>query len=143
MNEYVSQTELGKLFGATSHEVGKWLVACGLRNDRKRPSQRAFDEGFVRTTGTGRGVVGSYYYVWSRAKTIAALQAAGHRLKPHFDPTLDGRLRGPFEAKKSSENGFELVDVNGHATIFVMGEKNAERVMAVLNLAFKHGQFGR
>lgn len=143
MNAFLSQTDLGKLFGATSHEVGKWLVACGLRTRDKKPSQQAFDEGFVKTAGTGRGVVGSYFYVWNEQKTVAALRSAGHRLKPHFDPTLDGRLRGPFEAKKSSANGYELADCTGHVAIWVMGEKNAERVTAVLNLAFKHGQFGR
>lgn len=142
MNEYLSQTELGKLFGATSHEIGKWLVNCGLRTDRNKPSQRAFDEGFVMTTGTGRGLVGSYYYVWNKSKTVAALQSAGHRLRPHFDPSIDGRLLGPFEANRSSANGFELVDASGHAAIFVMGEKNALVVVELLNLATKHGRFG-
>jgi hypothetical protein len=141
VSDYLSQTEIGKLFGATSHEVGKWLFDIGLRNEWKKPSKRAFDEGFVRTTGTGRGLVGSYYYVWHKARTVAALQSAGHRLRPHFDPQMDGRLQGPFEARKSSAHGFELTDANGHVAIWVMGQKNADRVTAVLNLAFKHGIF--
>lgn len=141
MSDYLSQTDLGKLFNATSHEIGKWLVECGLRNQFKKPTKRAFDEGFVTTTGTNRGNPGGYFYVWSREKTVAALQSAGHRLKPHFDPAIDGRLRGPFEARKSSANGFELVDVNGHIAIWVMGEKNAQVVVELMNLATKHGRF--
>lgn len=141
MSDYLSQTELGKLFGATSHEVGKWLLDIGLRNEWMKPSKRAFDEGFISSTGTNRGSVGGYFYVWEKEKTVAALQAAGHRLKPHFDPAIDGRLRGPFEAKQISANGFELSDAEGHVAIIVMGTKNTDRVTAVLNLAFKHGVF--
>ena len=61
MNAFLSLTELGKLFGVTSHKVGKWLVECGLRNERNKPTKRAFDEGIVTTTSTNRGSQGGYY----------------------------------------------------------------------------------
>ena len=140
MSDYLSQTELGKLFGASSHDIGKWLVECGLRTDRKKPSKRAFDEGFVSTAGTNRGGQGGYFYVWSKEKTVAALQSAGHRLRPHFDPQLDGRLQGPFEATKVSPNGFEVADANGHVAYWAMGKRNADALVELLNLATKHGR---
>jgi hypothetical protein len=141
VSDYLSQTELGKLFGATSHEIGKWLLDIGLRNEWKKPSKRAFDEGFVSTAGTNRGGTGGYFYVWSREKTVAALQSAGHRLKLHFDPNLDGRLKGPFEARRSSTHGYELADFNGHIAYWAMGKENAETLIELLNLAHKHGRF--
>lgn len=143
MSDHLSQTDLGKLFGVSSHVIGKWLGDCGLRNEFKKPSKRAFEEGFVNTAGTGREVVGSYFYVWHKAKTVAALKAAGHRIKPHFDPHTDGRLKGPFEARRNSANGFELADAEGNVAIWVMGQQNADRVTAMLNLAFKHSHFGK
>ena len=78
--EWVNLTQLGRLFGVTSHKTGKWLVACGLRTNEKKPSRKAFEEGFVITADTNRG--SGYYYVWHKQKTVAALKDAGHKQVP-------------------------------------------------------------
>jgi len=51
----LNQTELGKLFGVSSHVLGDWLVDIGLRTSDKKPSAGAFSEGFVEQADNGRG----------------------------------------------------------------------------------------
>ena len=55
MTDFTTMTELGKLFDESSHTIGKWLTVIGLRTSEMKPSQRAFDEGFVKQAPTGRG----------------------------------------------------------------------------------------
>ena len=78
MDEYTTMRELGKSFGATSHQVGKWLVECGLRTIDKIPSHRAFDEGLVIKAPLDHG---GYFWMWHLKRTIAALESAGHERK--------------------------------------------------------------
>ncbi len=41
----LNQGELGELFDATSHEVGRWLIKCGLRCEfTKQPTKKAIEE---------------------------------------------------------------------------------------------------
>lgn len=81
MIEFVSMKELGKELEeelgrkVTSHNIGKMLMEIGLRTEDGKPSQRAFNEGFVRQEPTGRN--GGYFYVWHREKTLAVLREAG------------------------------------------------------------------
>ena len=139
MREFVTQTELGRLFGATSHVIGKWLVECGLRTETRKPSRTAFKGGFVEQAPSGRN--GGYFYVWHQEKAIAALRSAGHRLKRQYEPPTDSRLRGPFEARKSSRNGYEIVGGDGDVGMWGTGQTNAESVVLLLNLAYQHGKF--
>lgn len=73
----VNQTQLGEMFGTTSHKIGKWLIDAGLRTKNKKPSYTAFNEGYVTTSHNGRG--NGWYYVWRREPTVAALEALGHQ----------------------------------------------------------------
>lgn len=139
MREFVSQTDLGRLFGVSSHAIGKWLIDCALRTPEKRPSRKAFAEGFVQKTPYASH--GGYFYAWHQRKTVHALQAAGHRLRGQYEPIFEKRLQGPFEARESSTNGIELVDGNGEVGIWVVGQSNADRLVRLLNLACQHGHF--
>lgn len=47
MNEYFTLTELGRLYGVSSHVVGRWLKNLGLRTESGQPSNQAFADGFV------------------------------------------------------------------------------------------------
>ena len=71
---YVSMTELGNMFGVTSHVIGRWLRGIGLRTKNNRPSQRAFDQDLTKPIRNGQG----YYYVWHATKAIEALKEADH-----------------------------------------------------------------
>jgi hypothetical protein len=73
---YLSLTELGKLYGVSSHQVGKWLKGLGLRTEGNDPSELAFEGGFVdRRPSTQPG---TYYYVWHEQKTTEILDKMGY-----------------------------------------------------------------
>ena len=69
---FVNQAEIGRHFGGTSHDAGRWLDAIGLRQGSNKPTPRAFAEGFVTQADHKNG---GYFYVWDRDKTIAAHRA--------------------------------------------------------------------
>jgi hypothetical protein len=77
-HEYESMRELGIRYNVTSHKMGKWLTALGLRT-AGRPSSKAFELGLVKTASTGRGDEDGYFYVWSVLKTMKVLDAAGYQ----------------------------------------------------------------
>lgn len=125
--KHLSLTQLGTVFGVTSHKLGFWLVQAGLRTANMSPSPRAFSEGFVKRCQNGNG----YFYVWQMAKTIAVLEAAGHR-------RIDF-LIAPFEFRKGKKL-FEIVDANGSVGVWAAGEEYARQVAHLLNVAHKHGR---
>lgn len=75
--EYFSQTELGRLYGVSSHKIGSWLVELGLRNAQKKPSAKAFDGGFVSRRESRQPE--TYFWVWHAEKTMQALDQAGKK----------------------------------------------------------------
>ena len=77
MGKFSNLTELGQMFGVSSHDMGNWLVAIGLRTDDKKPSREAFAGGYVDQAPTNRGF-GGYYWVWDRERTVAALEEKGY-----------------------------------------------------------------
>ena len=44
-DEYRSHTEIGKEYGVSSHQVGKWLKDMGLRTKDGKPVPRHFQVG--------------------------------------------------------------------------------------------------
>lgn len=125
--KHLTLTQLGVVFGVTSHKVGNWLVKVGLRTDDKHPSPKAFTEGFVSRCQSGAG----YFYIWHKAKTIALLESEGHR-------RID-MLVGPFEFRPGKRL-FEVVDANGSVGVWAAGEEYARLLAHLLNIAHKHGK---
>lgn len=76
-DEYLSMTDLGRLYGVSSHKIGRWLVELGLRNAQKKPSIKAFDGGFVTQRDSTQ--LGTYFWVWHGEKTLRALDEAGKK----------------------------------------------------------------
>ena len=76
-DEFMSLTDLGKLYGVTSHKVGRWLVALGLRTADKKPSTKAFQDGFVSRRDSTQP--GTYYWVWHAEMTMLVLDSTGHK----------------------------------------------------------------
>jgi hypothetical protein len=132
---FLNQTELGTLFGATSHEIGRWLDQLGLR-DGKWPTGRAFDGGYVSKTSLANGF---YYYKWDKRLTVAALEQASHRQVPQKSAD---RIEGPFSMVESAPNAFQILSGNGTVSIWAIGRENADDLARLLNLAYKHGKFG-
>lgn len=139
--EYMSLTQIGDIFGTTSHKVGRWLVKIGLRYEGKqglRASKKAHDEGYVKDVGTGGG---GYMWAWHTEKTVKALEDAGHEvvIQPGHDLLAPCRLNGPFEYRPNSQFGHEVVNGDGTVAVCVTGEENVRFVTRLLNLADKHG----
>jgi len=75
--EYLSQTELGRHYGVSSHKIGSWLVELGLRNAQKKPSTKAFEGGFVSQRESRQP--DTYFWVWQAEKTMKAFDEAGKK----------------------------------------------------------------
>ena len=71
MNEYLSLTELGRLYGVSSHVVGRWLKGLGLRTEDGRPSEKAFSEDYVSRRPSRHP--GTYFWIWHADKTTGIL----------------------------------------------------------------------
>jgi hypothetical protein len=135
-------TQIGEIFGVSSHQVGKWLVEIGLRGPEKRPSREAFAGGYVEQRPSRNQ---GYNWCWDSAKTVKALEAVGYRRIPNppeelVDPPI---LNGPFQARPNSNNGFDVVNGDGSVAVVVTGERNAAFLAKVLNLADQYGTLAR
>src|SRR5262245_44861688 len=71
MNEYLSLTEIGKLYGVSSHAVGRWLRGLGLRTADGKPTREAFEKGYVSQRPSRQPE--TYYWAWHGEKTTAIL----------------------------------------------------------------------
>lgn len=83
MPEFLSLTELGRLYGVSRVMIGDWLVDLGLRTTDKKPSRAAFDGGFVDQRPSTQPM--TYYWVWDAKKTCQLLDGAGHRRTEQHD----------------------------------------------------------
>jgi hypothetical protein len=84
MPEFLSLTELGELYGVSRNKVGQWLVGLGLRTQEKKPSTKAFNEGYVEQRDSTQP--GTYFWVWHEEKTCRLLDQAGHmRAEPAYE----------------------------------------------------------
>lgn len=138
-HNYLTQTQLGKLFDCSSHEIGKRLFAIGLRDQKGKPSTEAFAGGFCQQLPSRND---GYCWGWNAEKTTQALEKAGHKraFPPPEDLVDTPWLKGPFSLRKSSENGFEVLNGDGQVSAWVFGEENANFVVRLLNLADQHGK---
>lgn len=135
---YMSQTQLGLLFGTTSHEIGRWLIEIGLRDERtKRPSAEAHQGGYC-TDVPSRGQ--GYCWAWSSDKTVAALRKTGYQLvrEPPDDLVAPAEMTGPFIT-----DGKHIVNSDGDAVAWASTPTNAEAVAKLLNLADQYGTLAR
>jgi hypothetical protein len=143
--EYMSLTQIGQVFGTTSHQVGRWLLKLGLRTQTKqgmKPSAEAFEGGYVKDVPSrGQG----YVWAWHSEKTVTALEKAGHWLciSPSSELLAACVLNGPFQHRRNHHAGFEIVNGDGTVAITVVGEQNARFLWDVLNAADRRGVISR
>lgn len=96
LEEYVSQTELGVLFGTSSHWIGRWLAKLGYWVPCGQPTAKAYLEDLVNPLKRRwYAPVDSKEYdcdrnyslnTWHLRNTVAVLVAAGHPLKAFDQP---------------------------------------------------------
>ncbi len=133
----LTQTQLGLLFGATSHEVGKWLVQCGLRDAKtKRPTATAHNEKLCDTAPSGQ--VG-YCWAWDATKTVQRLVEAGHPLlaEPPSQLVESPQMVGPFQVEPTDKRN--IVNSEGQFVLKASVEAHAAGVVMLLNAAHRHG----
>jgi hypothetical protein len=143
--EFLSLTQIGDVFGTTSHKVGRWLAQIGLRYESKqglKPSRDAYAGGFVKDVPSRNQ---GYCYAWHTEKTVKALVEAGHKvsIQPGHELLAPCRLNGPFRCRPNAQIGHEIVNADGTVAVCVTGEDNARFLTRLLNLADKHGVVGR
>jgi len=76
VQEFLSLTELGQIYGVTRNKMGQMLISLGLRTQDKKPSPKAFNEGFVDQRDSVNP--NTYFWVWHGEKTTRILDEAGH-----------------------------------------------------------------
>lgn len=143
--EHMSLTQIGEVFGTTSHQVGRWLTQIGLRYESKqgkKPSRDAYAGGFVKDVPSRNQ---GYCWVWHVEKTVKALEGAGHKvaIQPGHELLAPCRLNGPFQCRTNPQFGHEVVNGDGTVAVCVTGEDNARFLTRLLNLADKHGVVAR
>lgn len=134
----LTQTQLGQLFGVSSHVIGKWLSEVGLRGQGNRPTDKARREGYCGKAAAGPS---GFHWVWVAGKTVAALQAAGHAIvaDPPEDLIEPPTLEGPFAL--SSADRRHVLNAAGEVVVKTTSERNADALLKLLNLADRHGKF--
>jgi hypothetical protein len=140
--KHLSQTQLGELFGVTSHTVGKWLKNLGLRDEAGSPTKKAHDGRFCKQTIAGdKGSL----WVWESVNTVAALKDAGHPilLNPPQSLVSPAILNGPFTVQSMAESICVIANGDGSDCIRVNNPMTAEVVARILNLAHEKGVIDR
>jgi hypothetical protein len=136
--KFMTLTQLGKIFGVTNQQVGKWLVEIGLRTTENKPSHEAFQGEFVEQVPSRND---KYTWGWHSAKTVAVLEAAGHFriLNPPEDLVKPPMLNGPFAIRGGGDGTYQIVSADGCVAIVVTGKRNAEYVLRMLTLLHQTG----
>ncbi len=136
--QFMTLTQLGRIFGVSNQNVGKWLVELGLRTTDHIPSDEARQCGFVDQSYADNGTCS-----WTRhtEKTVSALEAAGHLriLNPPIgliDPPL---LKGPFSMRSCGDGTFQILSSDGSIAVAVRGERNAILILKILRIAERCG----
>lgn len=137
----MTQTQLGKLFGVSSHVIGDWLTQIGLREDGQ-PTKNAHGGRFCKQAIAGeKGTV----WVWDSEKTVNALISAGHlmKLNPPQTLVLPAILNGPFSVRTTDSSICVVSNADGSDCVRTNTKMTAEVLVKILNVAHQHGHIDR
>lgn len=139
---HMTQTQLGELFGVTSHKIGQWLKDIGLRDEDGKPSQEAHDRQFCKQAPSGPS---GYHWVWNSEKTVAAFLEVQHVLvsNPPSNLVAPSILNGPFSVRKSASQEFVIENGDGSASVWANNQMTADVIARILNLAHDKGVIDR
>ena len=140
--ENMSLRQLGQLFGDTSHTVGKWLKALGLRDAEGLPTRKAHEGRFCKQRSAGEKCL---LWVWDSEKTVAVLKKNGHPmlLDPPRDLVSPAILNGPFTVRTTANSICVIENGDGSDCIRVNNSMTADVVAKILNMAHEKGVIDR
>ena len=138
-------TQLGDVFGVKRRKMGTMLVEVGLRyrnhaTNKLTPSQKAFNGDYC-STESSRG--DGYFWVWDRGKTIRALVEGGFErvdkptARSEPEECNEELLHGPFSLEHFVDDVFRIVNGDGTATLWIRGERDAKKMLTLMNHAHK------
>lgn len=126
----MNQTDLGRLFGVTSHVIGRWLTKAGLKG--VTPTPQAIRDGYAVSCPFDETRAGWY---WVPDKVVPVLLADGHELVPDLpiDLVVIPDLHGPFEISQADPR----VILNGDKSVALRAgsARNARAIHHFLLLA--------
>lgn len=143
--EFLSLTQLGKVFGVSAIQIGRWLVKLGLR-ENGQPTEKALEEGFVTFVEMEQM---EKFHTWHRIKTIASLAELGIKpvdqngedqfMKPEnlnlIIPIEQPPAQGPFILRSVGSVCLEFVDANGIVRLHGTDEPFANQILRLMNQA--------
>lgn len=134
-------TQIGQLFGETNQKVGKWLVSAGLRDDHGKPTRQAHDGGYCETAPSRNDM---YVWAWRPERVVPVLEKLGHKMlaMPPLELVEPPPLAGPFGCRTDANGFTEVTNADGSLAALVPGRQQAERLVALMNLAHKHNKLG-
>jgi len=134
----MNQRDIGKLFGMTSHQVGKHLKDLGLRSQVGSPSKMAREQGIAVPGGDFNG---HPEHLWHVEAVVGLFEEAGHRRVPNPPPNLATPpvLIGPFSLHETDNDTWQVVGSNNNVGIVVTGQRNAELIRKMMNGAHTIG----
>jgi hypothetical protein len=132
--DFLSQKQLGVLFGVSSHVIGSWLRQIGVRNSDGSPTTDAVSTGLAKAVIFADAVIP--FFSWDKIGTIKLLEEAGHKKKCGLPEqvAVPVTLKGPYTSRGNGGDGFELLDGDGSACIWVRGQGNADLLVKVLTV---------
>lgn len=135
----LNQQQLGRLFGASSHEIGRWLVEAGLKDTTTgKPSRDAHRGKFCDLASSG-----ATGWAWRPELVVPLLQRAGHRLVIDLpeDLAVPSPLNGPFTISDSCPKS--ITNADGAAALVTSSPANARMILKLLNVAHERGVIAR
>ena len=134
--EYMNMVDLGRLFGVSSHQIGKWLKDLGLRRANGTPSTTAYQQKLVSFSYEQWG---TYNAVWHVDRVVRILEHADHQQVADLPSDLVElpTLTGPFSLREIGNGKQQIVGNDGEVAITVAGETNAKVVLRVMNIAHR------
>lgn len=138
--EFLSMKQLGKMFGVTSHKIGKWLIEIGLRDRNRQPTQRAVNGGYCREHTDEDGI---RFVVWHREKVTKLLVDAGHQLANQPAQAIPQPVKrkppsDPYKLITDKNGGHQIVNQEG-VDILTRDPKWLSRLVAMIDQASKKG----
>ncbi len=139
---HMSLTQLGELFGVTSHKIGKWLKDLDLRDEESLPTKKAHEGRYCKQTSAGEKCT---LWVWETEKTVAVLKKEGHPmlLDPPRDLVSPAILNGPFTVRATANSICVIENADGSDCVRVNNSMTAEVIVRLLNAAHKSGHLYR